>query len=254
MFYKLFMGLKSFIRFKIITRIYRKNIEKYILSFSNKNVLEIGGPSKIFNEEVTNSYLPMYAKLRSLTNVNFSYETIWENKIIEGNTFKYGKRTGIQFVLEASNLNKFEDNQFEGLISSHCLEHTANPIKVIFEWKRVVSNNGFLLIILPNKKYTFDHKRPTSSMAHLIEDFNNNVEENDLTHLTEILELHDKTLDFGLNGIDFEERSKNNFQNRCLHHHVFDDVLMQQLADYTDLNFIQKNNFGIHLIYLLQKK
>jgi hypothetical protein len=42
--------------------------------------------------------------------------------------------------------------------------------------------------------------------------------------LPEILEKHDLMRDVAAGSIqNFQERSLNNFSNRCLHHHVFDE-------------------------------
>ena len=70
------------------------------------------------------------------------------------------------------------------------VEHTANPIKAIKEWMRVLKNKGSLIIVFPDKDRTFDNKRPVTSLNHLIDDYVANTEEDDLTHLPEILNLH----------------------------------------------------------------
>jgi SAM-dependent methyltransferase len=246
------MNLKTFARTIRLKYQYGIDLNIYVNSFKNKEVLEIGGPSRIFNNE-EGRFIPLYNNVKELSNINFSFQTIWENEITEGETFSYGNRRGKQYVLEASDLNIIKDNTFDGLVSSHCLEHTANPIKVIFEWKRVIKNSGHILILLPNKKYTFDHKRPDTTFEHLLSDYTNQVTEEDLTHLEEIIELHDRQRDIEIPDKDFKERSLNNFKNRCFHHHVFNDNLMIEIAKYTDLELIQKNTFGLHLIYLLKK-
>ena len=57
----------------------------------------------------------------------------------------------------------------------------------------------------------------------MLEDFTRNTQEDDLTHLEEILSLHDLKMDPAAGTPDnFRERSLRNFENRCLHHHVFD--------------------------------
>lgn len=231
---------------------FRDRINFYVSCFKDKDLLEIGGPSPIFNKGI-DGLLPIYKVVQSLSNVNFSYHTIWENKIVEGDTFKYGERTGKQFVLEASDLNLISDNSYNGIISSHCLEHTANPIKVIYEWKRVIKPGSYILLVLPNKEYTFDHKRPYTTFEHVLNDYNNGLDEKDLTHLDEILELHDQNMDKGLRNANFKERSLDNFKNRCLHHHVFNYDLISQIATHTGLELIKSDIFHVHMIYLLKK-
>jgi hypothetical protein len=54
-----------------------------------------------------------------------------------------------------------------------------------------LKNNGILLFVLPQKEGTFDHKRSVTTIKHLIEDFENDIDEDYLSHLPEILKLHD---------------------------------------------------------------
>jgi hypothetical protein len=56
-------------------------------------------------------------------------------------------------------------------------------------------DNGLLVIVAPRKKVNFDHKRETVKFTHLLEDYNNNMDEHDLTHLEEILKFHDMSMD-----------------------------------------------------------
>jgi SAM-dependent methyltransferase len=108
-------------------------------------------------------------------------------------------------------------------MASHVLEHIANPLKAIHEWLRVVNDEGIILLIIPHKEATFDHKRDVTTLNHLKEDFENNIDEKDLKHLSEILKLHDYDLHNPTGDMEsFKERSLQNYENRCLHQHVFD--------------------------------
>jgi hypothetical protein len=76
---------------------------------------------------------------------------------------------------------------------------------------------------LPNHLRTFDHRRSPTTVDHMFEDFRQQTPEDDLFHLPEILEKHDFSLDPGTASLEeFHRRSLDNFNNRCLHHHVFD--------------------------------
>ena len=114
------------------------------------------------------------------------------------------------------------------MLSSNCLEHIANPLKAIKEWKRVIKNSGYILIIVPNKKSNFDHKRTFTKFDNILSDFKNNIQENDLSHLDEILRLHDLSKDLAAGNYEsFKARSLKNYQNRFLHHHVFNLELLE---------------------------
>jgi SAM-dependent methyltransferase len=216
--------------------------------------LEIGGLSPIFQKK---NILSLYPHIASLDNCNFSHMTIWEGDITKGLTYLYDtKRSpGRQFILEATNLNGIQDDAYDFLLSSHVIEHTANPIKALKEWIRVVKPGGHLIVIVPHKDGIFDQNRPVTSLNHLIQDFENNISENDLTHLDEILAQHDLALDPEAGThMQFTERSKNNFENRCLHHHVFDSYLVVKLFDYLELNIKTIEAIApMHILIIAQK-
>ncbi len=120
------------------------------------------------------------------------------------------------------------DDQYDFLLSSHSLEHCANTLKTVLEWKRVVKPGGAVLIVTPDKTHTFDHRREVTPFAHLLADYQAGVDEHDLTHLEEILCHHDVSRDAGVKNIEhLGERSRLNYTNRCLHHHVFDQGLLE---------------------------
>ncbi len=213
------------------------------------NGIEIGGPTSAFKR---NGFLPIYKSINNLDNVNFSNETIWEGELIDGNNFIVENTAGKQFIREASDLKGIEDDSYSFLLSSHNIEHLANPLKAIQEWKRVVKPNGYFLFVVPNKKGTFDHRRPVSTFEHLKEDFESNIDERDDTHFQEVLDLHDLSKDpSGLDLDAFKKRTNSNFLNRCLHHHVFDLELLDQIAKSTSIEVLILKEFStIHLVML----
>ncbi len=199
--------------------------------FADKVGLEIGGPSSLFGRR---GLFPVYPLAGRVDNCNFSSETVWEGRISAGRSFRFDRRRppGRQFIGEATDLGFLPAEAYDFVLSSHTLEHSANPLRALLEWKRILAPDGALLLILPHKDGTFDHRRPVTSTQHLLEDFERQVEEDDLTHLGEILELHDLSLDPPAGGFDqFRSRSEQNFSNRCLHHHVFDTRLAVQLVE-----------------------
>lgn len=203
--------------------------------FQGKIGLEIGGPSGKFK---WNGLLPIYTVADRIDNCNFSNKTTWEGRVTEGVTFHFNKRRmpGNQYVSEATNLSKITTASYDFVLSSHTLEHIANPLQALSEWTRVLKENGLLVLVIPHKDGTFDHRRPVTSLAHLIQDFEQQVTEADLTHLEEILRLHDLAKDTGEGDFaSFEQRSKQNLENRCLHHHVFDTSLAVELIHHIGL-------------------
>ncbi len=152
--------------------------------------LEIGGPSAMFRR---GGLLPVYPLFARLDNCNFSPSTIWEGTIDEGPTFRFDPRRapGNQFIAEATDLRFARTGQYDGLLASHTLEHTANPLGALAEWARALRPGGTLVVVVPHFEATFDHRRPVTTLEHLQEDLRGSTGEDDETHLPENLALHD---------------------------------------------------------------
>jgi SAM-dependent methyltransferase len=209
--------------------------QKYQSFVENKYGIEIGGPSSIFK-----NMLPIYQFVAGLDGVNFSSDTVWEGRIKAGDAFNYdANRSGCQFISEATDLSEIATARYDFLLSSNCLEHVANPIKALSEWRRVIKPGGGLILVLPNRESNFDHQRPVTKFEHLLDDFTQDVGEDDLTHLDEILALHDLSMDPVAGDLEhFRQRSLKNFENRTLHHHVFDVQLIEEMLDHVGLDIV----------------
>lgn len=204
--------------------------------FDGRIALEIGGPSPTF----TSGYgmFPVYSVAERIDNVNFSANTVWRKVGAESAPYVVDEQCvpGRQYIAEATDLAAIASASYDVVLSSHTLEHVANPLRALSEWKRVLTEDGVLLLVLPHKDGTFDHRRPVTTLAHLIRDFEQQTTEADLTHLDEILELHDLALDPLAGGTEaFRQRSLRNLENRCLHHHVFDVRLAIEIVDHMGL-------------------
>jgi SAM-dependent methyltransferase len=230
-------GIKNLIKDKFFPHKVKpiKKFDLFLKHFTGKRGIEIGGPSAVFSEEI-----PIYQVMASLDGCNFSSKTIWEGNIVEGENYNYFEnKKGFQYICEASNLDAIPSEKYDFLISSHCLEHCANTIKTVEEWLRVIKKGGAILLILPDKRFTFDHKRSVTSFKHLKDDLNKEIDEKDHTHLTEILELHDLNMDLAAGTKEqFKERSLDNYNNRGLHHHVFDFKLLKNVYNHFDIKII----------------
>ena len=201
-------------------------------ALSGQTGLEIGGPTKLFRRD-----LPIYGVVKALDGVNFSHTTVWEGALTEGRTFRYGRHgLGHQYICDATDLGRMADARYDFVLSSNNLEHIANPLKAMAEWARVLRPGGHLLLVLPRKESNFDRRRPITSFAHLLEDFKHGITEHDLTHLDEIVALHDYAMTPDTaNAEVLRARGLANFENRCLHHHVYDPALIEQVLRHAGL-------------------
>lgn len=209
--------------------------------FSGKVGLEVGGPSDIFSG--------IYNVCQSCDGVNFSEHTVWSDNSMPDYIYS-SKKLGDIIIADATDLHKIANDSYEFLISSNNLEHIANPLKALREFSRVVKPGGVICILVPNKEYTFDHNREFTSFAHILEDEKAGTEETDLTHLTEIAQKHDYAMDKPCGGKEqFLLRASKNYENRCLHHHVFCPEVLRQMFEYLNIKVLDQfelySNYGI---------
>jgi len=220
-------GLGGVVR-AVVRRLKRPHARSFPLwreAVRGKTGLEIGGPSPLF---ARGGMLPVYPLAERVDNVNFAQTTIWEGAITAGDSFHFhgGKAPGRQYIAEGADLGAIPPAAYDFVLSSHMLEHTANPLRALGEWSRLLKPGGALLLVVPHRDGTFDHRRPVTTLDHLVDDFRRGTGEDDLTHLDEVLARHDLERDPGARGSDFAERARRNPELRTMHHHVFDTALV----------------------------
>jgi SAM-dependent methyltransferase len=73
------------------------------------------------------------------------------------------------------------------VVASHVLEHLANPLRAIDEFHRVLRPGGTLLILLPDRRRTFDRDRRPTALQHVVADFETGTTEVDDEHIIDFL-------------------------------------------------------------------
>jgi SAM-dependent methyltransferase len=217
----------------------------------DKAGLEIGGPSLVFRDWY--APLPIYKAVASLDNCVFSRKTVW-NSHLDSYAFRSDKAPGRTIFCDGSDLSVLADDSYDFILSCHNLEHIANPVKALREWQRIARPGGGLILVLPNYAKTFDHRRKPTTVSHMLDDWNQDTREDDLTHLPEILQLHDLSMDppAGTKE-DFRQRSLDNFTNRCLHHHVFDETNSRELLSQIGMQVLAVETAWPFHIFLLAR-
>lgn len=175
--------------------------------------LEPGGPSALFGRL---GVVPVYSRLAALDTLDYAEQTLWSASA----------RAPIEprrrLIGEAGRLVGVPDRSYDAVLASHVLEHLADPLGGLAEWQRVVRPGGHLLLVVPHRDGTFDHRRPVTSIEHMRADAQHATPEDDLTHLEEILELHDLARNPQSASREvFELRCRENASTRAMHHHVF---------------------------------
>lgn len=107
--------------------------------------------------------------------------------------------------------------------------------------------------MLPHYLRTFDHRRVPTTIRHMLEDYERNTDENDLTHVDEVYEA---------SRLDKRERSDeetrslllNNFNHRMMHHHVFNEVNSKELLEAIGFKVLAtETQLPVHIILVAQK-
>jgi SAM-dependent methyltransferase len=211
---------------------------------NNKYGVEIGG--------ISTSGLIIYKNALSIDNVVFSKNTVWSNQTDLYNF--YEGKSGKVIINDAVNITNVKNETYDFCFSSHSLEHIANPLKAINEWLRIIKKGGYIIIIVPEKSLCFDHRREYSSFSTLFSQYEKNVGEDDLSTLREILTFHDLNKDLPAgNFTEFTIRSLNNYNNRCLHHYVYNDELLINICKFFKCDFIYKELIEVDRYFIMKK-
>jgi SAM-dependent methyltransferase len=145
-----------------------------------------------------------------------------------------GKPADVDYVAEASDLFFAEDESLDFVCSSHVLEHLANPLKAIVEWKRALKKGGIIYIGVPDKRRTFDRKRDRTPLSHLIEDFNKDVDQADQTHVSDYIEKWDRPNTSSSCKEDILKDAKK-YPQSLIHHHVWITEDLKEIFEYMNL-------------------
>jgi SAM-dependent methyltransferase len=219
-----------------------------------KRGLELGGPSDIFR---TAGCVPLYDVVADLDGCNFSSDTVWQGKISAGRTYRYrpDRPAGQSFVADAASLQGIESSSYDFVASSHVLEHVANPLRSLEEQLRVTNDRGLLLLVVPHGAASLDWRRPVTPFAHIIEDYETNVGEDDPSHVEEFLQLMDLDVAPFPGGRDeLAKRARSNVEHRVVHQHVFDESLVGQVLRHLGLDVVVLDLlWPFHIVALARK-
>ena len=219
---------------------------------SNGVGLEVGGPSPIF---APSGPLPVYEYARRINVLNYSASTFWSSFAEEGYRPAPNLEAGEQYAFDSDGLDDLPYAAYDFLAASHVLEHLANPIKTLTRWVDWVRPDGAVILVVPLKARTYDRDRPDTSLSHLIEDYLNDVGEDDRTHYAEVLRDHNLALDSTIaNRRELLARTLANRSNRILHHHVFTPQLLKSVAELAGLEVVGDTTiYPYHIVGTFRK-
>lgn len=113
---------------------------------------------------------------------------------------------------------------FDFIIANHILEHLSNPIQAFLNIWAGLEDEGYFMLSIPDKRYTFDRNRQLTSFNHLLAEFFMDESEISDDHYIEALEhIHPEVFENKESFIN----ALRSFRSRREHVHVWDSFSFQ---------------------------
>jgi SAM-dependent methyltransferase len=61
------------------------------------------------------------------------------------------------------------ERRYDWVIASHVIEHVPDPIRFLNDCSSILTDDGVLSLVIPDKRYCFDFYRPASGLARIID-------------------------------------------------------------------------------------
>jgi SAM-dependent methyltransferase len=144
-------------------------------------------------------------------------------------------KTSLAKVFFKADKIPYEDDSFGFVFSEHALEHLSNPLKALFHWKEKLTVGGFLILFIPHQKRCCDIYRKRTPMAHIVDDYKKNIQDDDQTHVDDFYE------NVVLKGLTphYEHLKKEELaRSGNMHHHVWVPEDLVELLNYVGLETV----------------
>jgi len=91
----------------------------------------------------------------------------------------------IDYVTRLETLEGLEDGSLDFVIACHVIEHLRNPLQALERVHRKLKPGGQFVLVVPDKRLTFDKDRDLTSIEHLVLDYERALPERDILHYVE---------------------------------------------------------------------
>jgi SAM-dependent methyltransferase len=99
--------------------------------------------------------------------------------------------TPVDVLDDGERLTTVPDESQDFVIANHFLEHCEDPIGTISSHIRKLKPGGILFYAVPDKRYTFDFRRPVTPLEHMISDHEQGPQHSRREHYEEWVRLVD---------------------------------------------------------------
>jgi predicted SAM-dependent methyltransferase len=126
-------------------------------------------------------------------------------------------------LTDGETLTGVDDESQDFVIANHFIEHCQNPIGTIENFLRVLRPNGILFLTIPDKRFTFDIRRPPTTFEHLLRDYREGGEWSRFGHHEEAHRL--------ILGITDEKQIRRHMEGMAdTHYHVWTQIEMLEMV------------------------
>ncbi len=84
--------------------------------------------------------------------------------------------------------HQVEKESLDFVAAAHVIEHTPNPVGAIAQMYERLKPGGTMVLVVPDKRRTFDKDRETTTLEHLVADFEDPSAERDLENYVDFFE------------------------------------------------------------------
>lgn len=124
----------------------------------------------------------------SITNAaNVKYVDQYPNNLLRLHYPELGKYNfvHVDIVDNGERLDSINEGSLDFVICNHFLEHCENPIGAIKNHFRILTKWGVLFYAIPDKRFTFDSIRDTTSFEHIVLDYHKGADSSRSQHYQE---------------------------------------------------------------------
>ncbi len=132
----------------------------------------------------------------------------------------------VDIVTEGETLKGVPDDSEDFVIANHMVEHCEDPIGTIRHMLRVLKVGGIFYMTLPDKRFTFDIKRPVTPFEHVKRDYLEGPETSRRAQYVEWLRHVEGLTD----EVDILKRADELLKERAnIHFHAWDEAAMMEM-------------------------
>ena len=129
----------------------REVLRKFCDERANEPILEIGPLISPFLEK--ERYNVYYSDIKNKDDIFAEYK---EHTNLGTPEEIYNNIVSIDFVVKDTYTEAVGDMRFSVVFSSHVIEHVNDIIRHLLQLSEIITDNGYVALIIPDKRYCFD--------------------------------------------------------------------------------------------------